>query len=157
MWIHRGRVGGLMTLLKLFYIKKLKENKYLLVKKLWPSHRRHRWRCEESLWWLELTAVSGCCEQQRPRHFLSLPAPPLAWVTQRICCWCLLLCRKPPAVMCTCERQTGGKLCGQFSWFYLEVMSDNSLWRSNSLPENHCVMNSKYTVIWLLLKVASCP
>ena len=43
------------------------------------------------------------------------------------------LCRKPPACV---KDKTLGKLCSQFSGFYLEVMSENAFWgqRSSLVP-----------------------
>ena len=63
-------------------------------------------------------------------HFLSLCAAPgcstslLSNRKDLMLLW-TRLCRKPPAVLCMCERQTLGRLQSKSSVFYLEVMSEN--------------------------------
>ena len=54
-------------------------------------------------------------------------APPLAGIMDLLLLW-VHLCREPPTVLCMCERQTTGRLCSQFSRFYLLVMSEKGWW-----------------------------
>ena len=79
---------------------------------------------------------SLCCQENQVissveliRHFLPLPTHGcsiscLNNAEDLLVLW-TRLCRKPPTVLCMCERQTAGKLHSQFSIFYPQVMSEN--------------------------------
>ena len=81
------------------------------------THGRHPRRCQESLWWLELTTVSVCCQEnlgisamELIHYFLTLPAAPGCSTTRLnkvICCCCERACAENLLLYCSCLK---GKL-----------------------------------------------